>query len=264
MNILQKYRKSLWLSIMAFAAVTAVFFIFTSNTFNVAAQTENLLKTLALGTNETGQVTCTGNLSFTWDPSAPGDLEVMCGGSVLAATPSPTPTNEPTPTVEPSSTPISEPSLTPSPTPTSAGNENQSGGLTGRYYNNKDFTDLLLTRIDNEVNFDWGRGAPSQTLGSETFSVEWAGFVKAPVDGLYTFYTVSDDGVRLFVDDQIIIENWTNHAAVEDAGTIYLQQGTYPLYMQFFENRGYATAKLLWASESIGKSVIPSTNLIPE
>lgn len=52
-------------------------------------------------------------------------------------------------------------------------------GLKGEYYDNKDFTNLKLTRIDAGVNFDWGSGSPATSVGADTFSVRWTGQVQA-------------------------------------------------------------------------------------
>jgi PA14 domain len=73
---------------------------------------------------------------------------------------------------------------------------------------------------------------------------------------------VSDDGVRLWVNGQQIINNWTNHAPTENSGTIALTAGQrYDIRMEFFENAGGATARLLWSSASVPKAVVPTARL---
>ena len=102
------------------------------------------------------------------------------------------------------------------------GNSNSfsSGGLRAEYYNNADFTDLELVRVDPTVGFNWGFGSPDPTIGSETFSVRWTGQIEPLHSENYIFYTTSDDGVRLWVNDQLIIDNWTFHGATVDEGRI--------------------------------------------
>ena len=77
-------------------------------------------------------------------------------------------------------------------------------GLLGQYYRDSGtgarFTTLVITRTDPTVNFSWGGGAPGSGMPGDNFSVRWTGQVQAPVTGTYTFSTVSDDGVRLFVN----------------------------------------------------------------
>ncbi|MEQ9236918.1 PA14 domain-containing protein [Coleofasciculus sp. E2-BRE-01] len=135
-------------------------------------------------------------------------------------------------------------------------------GLTAEYYNNRDFTDLALTRTDETVDFNWGSGSPDVAIDSNTYSVRWTGSVAPLYSETYEFFTNSDDGVRLWVDDQLLIDNWTNHAATENSGTIDLQAGQqYDIRMDYYENFGKSVAQLLWSSESQGKEIIPESRL---
>lgn len=92
-------------------------------------------------------------------------------------------------------------------------------GLTGQYYNNIDFTNFKGARTDSTVNFDWGSGAPLLNISSDTFSVRWTGQIRPATTADYTFYVVSDDGARLWVDNKLVINNWTDHSATENSGT---------------------------------------------
>ncbi|MFO8006838.1 MAG: PA14 domain-containing protein, partial [Candidatus Brocadiia bacterium] len=135
-------------------------------------------------------------------------------------------------------------------------------GLTGDYYDNMDFTNHALTRIDPTVNFDWGSGSPDPSMGADTFSVRWTGQVEPLYSETYTFYTTSDDGVRLWVDGQQIIDNWTDHASTEDSGTIALSAGTkYDIQLDYYENTGGAVIQLSWSSASQAKEIIPQSQL---
>ena len=91
------------------------------------------------------------------------------------------------------------------------------------------------------------------------WSARWQGQVEAPSTEAYTFYVNSDDGVRLWVNGQLIVSNWTDHAAVENSGTIALSGGQrYDIRMEYYERGGQATARLLWSSPSTAKAVIPT------
>ena len=139
-----------------------------------------------------------------------------------------------------------------------------SAGLTGEYFDNQDLTNLVTTRRDATVNFDWGTGTPAGTAltSPDTFSVRWAGRVLAPATGSYTFTTTSDDGVRLWVNNQLIIDNWTDHGATDNSGVINLTAGNfYDIKMEFYENGGLAVAKLLWSYPGQAQQIIPSNNL---
>jgi glucose/arabinose dehydrogenase len=135
-------------------------------------------------------------------------------------------------------------------------------GLSATYYNNINFTGTTVTRVDPTVNFSWGSGAPASGIAADTFSARWTGQVQPQFTGTYTFHTQSDDGVRLWVNGQQLVNNWTNHATTENSGTIALTAGQrYDIRMEYFENTGGATARLLWSSASVPKAAIPSTRL---
>jgi len=135
-------------------------------------------------------------------------------------------------------------------------------GLQAQYYDNVDFTSLRVTRNDATVNFDWGTGSPDPLVGADTFSVRWTGQVLPQYSETYTFYTYSDDGVRLWVNNQQIVTNWTDHAPTENSGTIALTAGRwYEVKMEYYENGGGATAKLSWSSPSRPKEIVPQSRL---
>ncbi len=73
---------------------------------------------------------------------------------------------------------------------------------------------------------------------------------------------MSNDGVRLRVNGQLLIDNWTPHAATEDSGTIALQGGQwYPLTLEYFEGSGTAQISLSYAAPGVPKQIIPAANL---
>jgi len=135
-------------------------------------------------------------------------------------------------------------------------------GLSADYYDNIDFTGTKLTRIDPTVSFDWGSGSPDPRIGAETFSVRWTGLVQPRYSGVYAFYTTTDDGVRLWVNNQLIINNWTDHGPTDDVGLIPLGAGTpYDIRMDFYENGGGATAILGWTPPGLAREIIPMSQL---
>lgn len=135
-------------------------------------------------------------------------------------------------------------------------------GLSGYYFNNTKLTGTSVSRTDGAVDFSWGSTAPISGVAADNYSVRWQGRVEAPTTGAYTFYTTSDDGVRLWVNNVLLVDNWTNHSAVENSGTINLNGGQkYSIKMEYYEAAGLSTAKLAWSGPSISKTVIPSANL---
>lgn len=136
-------------------------------------------------------------------------------------------------------------------------------GLEGSYYNSVDLTGgVTATRIDSTVDFDWDTGTTGVTgLGANQFSIEWNGYIYAAETGYYSFQTDSDDGVRLWVGGELVIENWTEHAeATNTSSGVSLVAGeTYSIRMQFYENGGFAVARLRWQTPSGGSyEILPA------
>jgi len=139
-------------------------------------------------------------------------------------------------------------------------------GLWGQYYqyppSNINWSNLKVARLDATINFDWVGGSPDPILLSDLFSVRWTGKVKAFYTEAYTFYTASDAGVRLWVDNQLLIENWTAHTATEDSSTIALAAGQkYDIKIEYYEDTGLASMKLYWSSAHTPKEIVPTSAL---
>jgi hypothetical protein len=80
----------------------------------------------------------------------------------------------------------------------------------------------------------------------------------------YTFYTTTTDGVRLWVDGRLLIDNWTDHKPTEDSGEIVLEAGRrYCVQMDYYQAVGTAIAKLEWSSVTEPRQVIPASRLYP-
>ena len=151
-------------------------------------------------------------------------------------------------------------------TPTSAAIGNGTG-LAGAYYANqlRTFTNPpTLLRTDATVDFNWNNNSPDSSIGLDDFSVIWTGTVLAQFSEPYTFYTTTDDGVRLWVNGQLLVDKWVDQAATEWSGGIFLQAGTqYPITVEYYQNGGDALAQLAWSSPSTAKIVIPQSQLHP-
>ncbi|MCX7748345.1 MAG: PA14 domain-containing protein [Clostridia bacterium] len=133
-------------------------------------------------------------------------------------------------------------------------------GLIGKYYNNRNLTEpSTLTRVDSTINFEWAAGSPHASINLDEFSVSWSGKIQPQFSETYTFYTYSDEGVRLWIDGQLIIDKWYFQGPTEWSGTVSLTAGRkYDIVLQYFEGWGSAQAKLSWASPSLAKQVVPA------
>jgi hypothetical protein len=122
-----------------------------------------------------------------------------------------------------------------------------------------------LSRIDQTVDFEWGTGSPADEVNADNFSVRWTGQVQAVESGNYTFRTYSDDGARLWVNGQLLIYHWTDHAATYDTGTINLYAGgKYDIRLEYYERFDGAVVKLEWMPPGQDSyQVVPAAQLYP-
>jgi len=117
----------------------------------------------------------------------------------------------------------------------------------------------VIERTDSTIDFDWGGGAPHKGMNQDYFSIRWTGFMKPEHSGTYSIHTVTDDGVRLWVGDELLIDDWNPHPPKENSANVNLQaEGYYPIKMEFFEGGGGAMARLLWTPPGGNKNVIPN------
>ena len=139
-------------------------------------------------------------------------------------------------------------------------------GLKAVYYNNATLTEPgVLTRTDTTINNDFVYVSPAPGfVNLENYSVRWTGQVQPLYSETYTFYVNTDDGVRLWVNGVLLIDNWVNQGATEKSGSITLTAGQkYDIVMEYFQGTGFAVSKLLWSSPGTAKAIIPASQLYP-
>ena len=139
-------------------------------------------------------------------------------------------------------------------------------GLKAEYFDNRDFTNLKLTRTDAKVDFYWDAASPDPSIGADTFAVRWTGQIRADETGTYTFTVRADDEVRLWINGQLVINQ-------PNAGTAIVDNVSAPVQMvagekvdirvEYAENTGRAGARLFWSSATMPKTIVPTANLFP-
>jgi hypothetical protein len=138
-------------------------------------------------------------------------------------------------------------------------------GLLGIYFNTPDCTgEFFKTRYDPTIDFDWGHAAPFADMNSNGFSVRWVGRLVVSNSEHYTFHTVTDDGVRLWINNKLIIDAWKDEFLNLAAAPLVLIGGqTNELRMEMFDARDRAVARLFWSSPTTPRAIIPKERLIP-
>ncbi|MGB7539364.1 MAG: PA14 domain-containing protein [Anaerolineales bacterium] len=133
-------------------------------------------------------------------------------------------------------------------------------GLRADYFDNITLSGTpAWTRVDPAISFDWTASVPAPGVPAENFSVRWTGRILPQYSETYTFYTYSDDGVRLWVDDQLLIDNWNSHEAEWNTATIALQAGTYySIRLEYYQLSLAGVIQFLWSSDSVSQQVVPT------
>ncbi|GAB3953753.1 PA14 domain-containing protein [Spirosoma harenae] len=120
-------------------------------------------------------------------------------------------------------------------------------GLKGEYYVGTDFKRKILTRIDPKLSFDWSAGSPARGIPHSYYSVRWTGKLLAPVSGAYKFYATVDDGIRVWVDNELVMESWQLNDSNHYTGTITLKAGQlYDLRVDYFNDMMGGELQLFW------------------
>jgi beta-glucosidase len=121
-------------------------------------------------------------------------------------------------------------------------------GLTGEYYDNADLLGKpVLVRTDEGLDFDWGLGSPDPRIPCDDFSVRWTGKLVPPESGAYELRLSTDDGVRLWLDGELLVDAWDRRGLSSDLAQVRLEKGKrYDLRIEYCERTGEAIAQLAW------------------
>jgi fibronectin type 3 domain-containing protein len=148
-----------------------------------------------------------------------------------------------------------------------AQNSGSGTGLKGSYFANTSLTGTPAhVRTDATLNFQWGTIAPAPNIPVDQFSVRWTGQLEAPASGAFTFYTRSDDGVRLWVNKKLLIDHWNDHSSYLDQSVpVTLAAGQkYDVQLEYFENRGNSVMKFYWSYPGkTAEEIVPQSRLYP-
>ncbi len=120
----------------------------------------------------------------------------------------------------------------------------------GEYFANMELAGSpALVRSNQEMNFNWGLGSPDSSIPVDHFSARWTRRVYFPA-GQFRFNVTVDDGVRLFVDNQPVIDQWRVTAPITYTSSIALGAGDHDVRLEYFENTERAIMHLWWEQDS--------------
>ena len=142
-------------------------------------------------------------------------------------------------------------------------------GLIGQYFRSNGserFDERLLIQVDAQVDFNWGGSSPGFGLPTDNFAVIWTGTIEVPQSGLQEIATYSDDGARLWVGGQLVVDAWEDQSGTRNIGLYDFTAGErVPIRMEYYENGGEATARLEWRLfGEVDFSAVPQSALRPD
>lgn len=134
-------------------------------------------------------------------------------------------------------------------------------GLLAQYFNA--YLDPVLQRVEPTLDNVWGSDAPGPGVGADQFSARWTGFLVPPESGDYHIAIESDDGVRLWIGDQLVINDWNGHFVTRNEATVTLDASSpIPIRIDYFELDLDASLRLLWSSPTIPEEIVPQARLL--
>ncbi|NTU46804.1 hypothetical protein HGA88_04200 [Candidatus Roizmanbacteria bacterium] len=118
--------------------------------------------------------------------------------------------------------------------------------------------------LDGPINWGDITGTHPPGVNSNYINARFVGWIKADYSETYTFYTASDDGSRLYVNNNLVVNNWYSQGVTERSGTVALTAGTwYPIVIEYFQGSGGGSLSVSWSSASVTKALIPADHLMP-
>ncbi len=121
-----------------------------------------------------------------------------------------------------------------------------------------------MTRTDPTLNFPWREASGPEGVPTDGFSARWTGSVQASYSGPHTLMTVSDETVKVWLGDQLVIDGSKPHGPRLDKAVVQLEAGRrYPIRVEYTELTGEAYLKLLWANPYESQRVVPTSAFTP-
>ena len=137
-------------------------------------------------------------------------------------------------------------------------------GFLGTYFPQPDFAGQAVRRVDPSLDFTWTDTPPVPNFPRENFSVRWTAQLRPADTDLYTFHATVDDGVRLWLNERLLIDEWREQSLATATSPVSLRAGeTYNLTVEYFQSIGTARMKLFWSSPTQPKAIVPATVLAP-
>ncbi|MBN1508385.1 MAG: hypothetical protein JW955_16165 [Sedimentisphaerales bacterium] len=139
------------------------------------------------------------------------------------------------------------------------------GGIKAEYFNNISLIGApFLTQIETSIDHTWADGTGPTAGVTDNFSIRWTADLEIAVPDTYTFIPNTDDGVRLYLNDQLIVDSWIGKSASDTpSNPMWLDVGIYSLRMDYYEATGGASAQLYWEGKTLARELLQAGPLQP-
>jgi len=134
-------------------------------------------------------------------------------------------------------------------------------GINAEYYHfdgENEFGELVVEKRDYTIDFNYGNGPPLPGMNNNDFAIKWYGFLNVEMAGDYTFYAYADDGVRFYLNEELLIDEWSYHDTEYSTDPLYLERGLHPFVVEYKETGQGGRIHLRWSSDYFEKQVIPT------
>ena len=133
-------------------------------------------------------------------------------------------------------------------------------GLVGQYYANRNLEGEPIYRVDENLNFNWGTGSPMEGIPENDFSVRWTGSLEITTADEYVFSVSIDDGIRMYIDGEVIFDSWVDSDTTRISSPIFLDAGKHNIKVEYYEASSGSRIILSWKNSTSDYVVIPKEN----
>lgn len=135
-----------------------------------------------------------------------------------------------------------------------------SSGIVGEYYEGMNFERFVTRRYDATLTFDWGHAPPTPGVPAEYFSVRWTGWLVPPASGRYVLHATVDDGIRIWLNDQLVMDEWRPQPVRTFTTSVELKAGQpYKLRVDYYQDILDTRMQITWERPDVPLTPPPSS-----
>lgn len=133
-------------------------------------------------------------------------------------------------------------------------------GFTVTYFSDTNLSARVCSRLEPRLHRDYAQESPAWGVPRDHFSARWEGWVVCPNDAEYRFFSQSDDGLRMWIDDVLVLDSWRAQRWPQSAthGLQRLAKGPHRIVVEYYDGLGNAVMRVKWAGGGIDDNTVMS------